>query len=854
MTNESRTTYLLAWNPKNFAWDRLDTEIGEVAEKGGASSWWSTGSVRDIPVGSRVFVIRLGVDPRGIVGSGYTTGEVADEEHWQPERRAAGDRMNRVPIRFDVLVRLPLIRRTELEGKQFAGYKWDTQMSGVRIRPEVAQELERLWAQRVEGAKRGDALPAIVANDVDRWRTYLQAADDDSEYVERHRLRDKRRIEVSPALKALVGAFSSGQTSLAKFKEEFDSKTRVEWEVLGLKGPAGAMFLNQVAKNVPDQGAAERIMRAAVNAPLSTNDARTKIDEVVGFLDQQQKSGGLGSNALRSANAPFFLSACWNAQNSEVWPTFFQSARNALQKDGLLSRNLRGGDGYVAFVDVFSSLAKALGISFLTLEHLCDRLHGGETRGWDVGGNSEEGEEQELQSGRPRVWLVAPGSRAHMFEEFYKEGVIGIGWPEVGDLSQYGDLASVKAALQAHRGGDVSPVQDGYACYQFVHEMQIGDLVYAKKGRREIVGYGVVTGEYRHEPGRGEYPNVREVEWKRRGSWVPREKALVTKTLTDVGKYPQLVADLKLAVGTGGEEPVELPPELRHVYTIDHALEDLFAPQQQIEDALDLLRYKKNLILQGPPGVGKTFFAKHLAYLLMGEQDATRVSLVQFHQAYSYEDFVQGYRPNGKGQFDRMDGTFLRFCDEALQDPAQEYVFIIDEINRGNLSKIFGELMLLIEADKRSEKWQTELTYAQLGERRFFVPKNLHIIGTMNTADRSLAMVDYALRRRFVFLDLAPGLSSLGFSGRLRQLGVTDALATRILERLNRLNATITEDRTLGAGFCIGHSYFCQKPADLSESEWYRRVVKTELAPLLREYWFDDRIKANAEEDRLLEP
>ena len=267
MTNESRTTYLLAWNPKNFAWDRLDTEILEVAEKGGASSWWSTGSVRHVPVGSRVFLIRLGVDPRGIVGSGYTTGEVEDQEHWQPERRAAGDRMNRVPIRFDVLVRLPLIRRAELEGKQFAGYKWDTQMSGVRIPPEVAQELELLWSQRVEGAKRGETPPAILPNDVDRWRPYLEAANEDSEYLERHRLRDKRRMEVNPALKDLVNAFASGQTALADFKGQFDSKTRVEWEVLGLKGPAGAMFLNQVVKNVPDQEAAERIMRAAVKVP-----------------------------------------------------------------------------------------------------------------------------------------------------------------------------------------------------------------------------------------------------------------------------------------------------------------------------------------------------------------------------------------------------------------------------------------------------------------------------------------------------------------------------------------------------------------------------------------------------------
>ena len=268
MTNESRTTYLLAWNPKNFAWDRLDEDVKEVAEKGGASSWWSTGTVRNVPVGSRVFLIRLGVDPRGIVGSGYTTGEVTDQEHWQPERRAAGHRMNSVPIRFDVLVRSPLIRRAELEGQQFAGYKWDTQMSGVRIPPEVAQELEQLWSQRVEGTKRGEALPTVLPSDVDRWRAYLQAANEDSEYLERHRLRDKRRLDVNPALGELVGAFASGQTSLADFKEQFDSKTRVEWEV-----------------------------------PVSTDDARTKIDEVVGFLDQQQESGGLGWNALRSANA-----------------------------------------------------------------------------------------------------------------------------------------------------------------------------------------------------------------------------------------------------------------------------------------------------------------------------------------------------------------------------------------------------------------------------------------------------------------------------------------------------------------------------------------------------------------------
>ena len=853
MATESPTTYLLTWNPKLFPWENLDAQVAEVAERGGALGWWSTGSVKSVPIGSRVFVIRLASDPRGIVASGYTTGEVAQQEHFLQDRRAAGDLMNRVPIRFDALSTTPLIRRAELEGKGLAGYKWDSQMSGVRIPPEVARDLELLWRERIEGVKRGETPPAVLPADVERWRPLLEAAEGDPEYVERYRLRDQRRMEVNPALKNLAESFIGGQASLVDFKERFDSKTRVEWEVLGLRGPAGAMFLNQVAKNVPDHSVAERVMRAAVEVPANAEDARAKIDSVIRLIDDLQASGVVPSNALRSANAPFFLSGCWHAQQPETWPTFFQSARKALQDDGLLDRNLRGGDGYVAFVDVFRSLARALGVSFLTLEHLCDRLQKEDDEIVGVGGDTD-GRRQ--GSERPRVWLVAPGARAHMFDEFYSEGVIGIGWAGIGDLAQYRDAASVKAALQAHRGTDVSPVQDAYACYQFVHEMQIGDLVFAKKGRREIVGYGVITGDYRYEPTRGEYPNLRSINWKKRGSWIPREKALVTKTLTDVGKYPQLVADLKQAVGLGatGESEDPVVPETRALYTIEHATADLFSSEGQIEEAVELLRYKKNLVIQGPPGVGKTFFAKHLAYLLMGEQDKERVTQVQFHQSYSYEDFVQGYRPNARGQFERVDGAFLRFCDLALQDPGQEYVLIIDEINRGNLSKIFGELMLLIEADKRSAKWQTELTYGREGEAGFHVPENLHIIGTMNTADRSLAMVDYALRRRFVFVDLGPALSSPGFRARLKDVGVSDSLATRILARLDRLNATIKDDRTLGSGFCIGHSYFCQKPADLDEHEWYRRIVRTELAPLLREYWFDDRARADSEEHRLLEP
>lgn len=295
------------------------------------------------------------------------------------------------------------------------------------------------------------------------------------------------------------------------------------------------------------------------------------------------------------------------------------------------------------------------------------------------------------------------------------------------------------------------------------------------------------------------------------------------------------------------------PAERNPAFHIEDALEGLFMRRERLEELLDLLRQRQNLILQGPPGVGKTFMVRRLAYLLMGEKAPDRVSMIQFHQSYTYEDFIQGYRPTQEGAFQRKNGVFYEFCEQAKRKPEQPYVFIIDEINRGNLSKIFGELMMLIEPDKRGPEWAVPLQYAETGEERFYVPKNVHLIGMMNTADRSLAMVDYALRRRFAFVDLEPNFNGR-FEAFLTQKGVETELVGRIVRRLTKLNESIAQDRlNLGKGFCVGHSYFVPSDNGSYGANWFRRVVEYEVAPLLEEYWFDAPGQVETEVTALLE-
>lgn len=277
-------------------------------------------------------------------------------------------------------------------------------------------------------------------------------------------------------------------------------------------------------------------------------------------------------------------------------------------------------------------------------------------------------------------------------------------------------------------------------------------------------------------------------------------------------------------------------------YKEEDFLIEVYLSREEYRNLKKLITEKKNIILQGSAGVGKSYAAKRLAYSIIGEKDNERVKMIQFHQSYSYEDFIMGYRPTESG-FELKEGVFYKFCEDARNDEGNDYFLIIDEINRGNISKIFGELFMLIENDKRGEEYALELVYKD--DEKFFVPENLYIIGLMNTADRSLAMLDYALRRRFAFYDMKPAFESEQFKE--YQKNLKNSKFDNLIKKVEELNEVIKED--LGEGFCIGHSYFCN--LETVEIDKLSLIIEFELIPLLKEYWFDDKEKVKKWEDEL---
>ncbi len=372
--------------------------------------------------------------------------------------------------------------------------------------------------------------------------------------------------------------------------------------------------------------------------------------------------------------------------------------------------------------------------------------------------------------------------------------------------------------------------------FQNFLDVKLGDIViaYESAPSKKIVGLAVITAESDGE----------KIEFQKTETLVTPIDYATLKGCIELedmeffvnpnGSLFKLTKDeYELIMDMIREENPTTPVEEIPTYDKNDFLNEVYMTEGRYDTLVAVLKNKKNIILQGAPGVGKTFAAKRLAYSIMGVKDESRIEFVQFHQNYSYEDFMMGYKPVGEG-FELKYGIFYRFCQKAANQPDKDFFFVIDEINRGNMSKIFGELLMLIERDYRGTK--TTLAYDGYS---FSVPKNLYIIGMMNTADRSLAMIDYALRRRFSFFEIEPGFESEGF--KKYQDALNNETFSLLVSKIQDLNREIALDKSLGRGFCIGHSYFCGQTE--CNEEWMRAIVDYDVLPMLSEYWFDDANK-----------
>ena len=484
----------------------------------------------------------------------------------------------------------------------------------------------------------------------------------------------------------------------------------------------------------------------------------------------------------------------------------------------------------------------------------------------------------------PRVWLIGTGSAAREWSRFRSRNEISIGFAYSGE--QVGDLATMNRE-QIHArvkalSGVRNPKNDSRACWEFAHEIREGEFVVARAGNSRLLAFGRVVGPYTFDRSAADYAHARRVEWLDiRDRVMPDRVLLPTKTLTEMSQYPDIV-DLMLGRRTpiaercmeqqghdaasidaffkqpafeiaalAGTLDAAPPPSVataaEDAPTLESIDSESFASLGELQSIMAALATKRAVVLQGSPGTGKTFLAQKIAHHFAGSMD--RVHRVQFHPAYSYEDFVRGIRPTATG-FAVENGPLVRISDEAKRAPRDQFVLFIDEINRGNVAKILGEALSLIEVDKRDPKHRVKLGLAHDGSHDFWIPPNVAVLATMNTADRSIALVGYALRRRFAFIRLAPAYDRAEFSDWLLEQFAPGAdegasandrsrvVARSIIDGMRSINELIVSDKSFGDGFAIGHSFFCTFDPRHGEApeRWATRVFEQEIRPLIDEY------------------
>jgi MoxR-like ATPase len=444
-----------------------------------------------------------------------------------------------------------------------------------------------------------------------------------------------------------------------------------------------------------------------------------------------------------------------------------------------------------------------------------------------------------------KIWAIATGKDGSQWDDFLNNGVAAIGFQDIGSLDQYKTQDEITNKLLPFSDDGSKPTNDSLCMFQFAKEIQVGDIVVAKSGRKLIRGAGVVKSEYIYDPARPDHPHLRKVEWLRTTETEFPDTGTTIKTLTEISRYPEfkLFVENYLNMHTSSSGP----------YGVQQIIDEgCFASSQEIQGIIERLKSKKNIILQGPPGTGKTWLAKRLGYALIGEKNIHQLKAVQFHPNLSYEDFVRGWRPSGEGKLSLIDGPFMEAINKAKNSSAP-YVVVIEEINRGNPAQIFGEMLTLLESDKRNADEGLELSYRKSDDERVYIPENLYVIGTMNIADRSLALVDLALRRRFAFIDLKPNINSAWKSWLVDKIKIPSNIANEIQQRMISLNDQISKDQSLGSQYQIGHSYVTPTSPITDPKEWFKQVVQTEIYPLLNEYWFDNPDNAIKIRDQLLQ-
>ncbi|NEG54279.1 AAA family ATPase [Bifidobacterium platyrrhinorum] len=497
------------------------------------------------------------------------------------------------------------------------------------------------------------------------------------------------------------------------------------------------------------------------------------------------------------------------------------------------------GTDYMHLIDLCRAVLNTGSYEYTTFPELSDKAM---SQSEAVNQQNKQRKSQELSGNdtvRRRYWAYRPGPRGELWDECVKDGMMRLGWGDLGNFRSIASRKDIQAQLQHDYPSDTTQTNNSKAIWEFSHIMKPGDVVFAYQGLKpsEILGRGVVKEGYRYDPDReDDHRNARMVDWKNLGIISIDSQVSPRKTLTDISDKIELIRQLDELYAD--EDTDDTPIVAQESYSRTQFLDDVYMNGQQYDDICAVLQRKRNIILTGAPGVGKTYAAKRLAWSIIGEKDEDRIAMVQFHQSYSYEDFIMGYRPTKTG-YELHEGLFYSFCKKAESDPDNAYYFIIDEINRGNLSRIFGELFMLVEADKRGDRYAMPLMY---GNEMFSVPPNLYLIGLMNTADRSLAMIDYALRRRFAFIELQPGFDIPGFQKYAASLG--NDQFTALVTCVKSLNDTISKDPSLGPGFRIGHSFLCGLTAETATLDTLEGIIRYELAPLIREYWFDETEKA----------